>query len=139
MRTGRAGFGVPTLQRGRLRCEGQVRNQPRRMRWSQWRQQEARPLVPSQIGPCPLVCLQNAGQSSQGPPTPHGPATLWRAKERVEGHLAQETSEPSHPTRSGEPQTPGLISGRGDRLKLSGLFIKSVPGTALTPWLPRPH
>lgn len=86
-----------------------------------------------------LVCLQNAGQSSQGSPTPHGPATPWRAKERVEGHLAQETSEPSHPIQSGEPQTPGLISGCGDRLKLSELFIKSVPGAALTPWLPRPH
>lgn len=57
----------------------------------------------------------------------------------MEGHLAQETSEPSHPIQSGEPQTPGLISGCGDRLKLSELFIKSVPGAALTPWLPRPH
>lgn len=51
----------------------------------------------------------------------------------MEGHLAQETSEPSQPIRSRGPQTPGLISGCGAKFKLSELFIQSVPGAALTP------
>lgn len=106
----RAGFGVPTLQRDTLRCEGWVRNQAGRTRWRQWRQQEARPLVPNQIALLPARVPAERWAEQSG--VAHGPWARDSVEGRGEGggHLAQETSEPSHPIRSGGPQTPGSLA-----------------------------